>query len=494
MLTTDPASPSSSQNGEPPSGPTAPPSGAEPTPALAEQLKALQFNKPSLNDGGGQGSRLLGTLAAVAVGVGLFLAKDTLFFTADATTVDAVTVESELSAAIVLDTSGFVLAENQVQIDPQVPGVLVELPVAEGDRVEKGALLGRIDDAELMIDVASAEAGVALAAARLAELKAGALPAEIKQAEASLDQARAREALALAELARAEELRDTISKKEYETTRASSLEAKALVRQNEQRLLMLNEGTRAEAIQAAEAEVQRAEAVLIKAKHWVARTRIHAPLAGVVVELKPRVGETIRPEALAGGFCVLADLSKLEIDVEVPERDLQKIQVGQPCRVEPEAFPDRFFAGRVARVLPMANRQRGVVQFRVVIDKPEGLLLPNMNCRVAVLKEGSPVDPDDRLFVPLAAVQLSDRGDYLFVKDGTQARIRPVTVGESTDRGVVITEGLFPGETVLLPDGGLSDGDEIHAVDVTVPEPTVPEPTVSEPTAAATTEDPALAG
>jgi multidrug efflux pump subunit AcrA (membrane-fusion protein) len=121
-----------------------------------------------------------------------------------------VTVQSDLSSAIVLDTSGYLMAQMKVQMLPKIPGTILELHIDEGTKVKKGDLLVQLDAKELVADLAASKASLAQAKARLDELVAGALPDEINQAESLLTQAEARAKFALQDFERAQQLYGTI--------------------------------------------------------------------------------------------------------------------------------------------------------------------------------------------------------------------------------------------------------------------------------------------
>ncbi len=137
----------------------------------------------------------------------------------------------------------------------------------------------------------------------------------------------------------------------------------------------------------------RARATRDRAKYYLDKTKIHAPADA---EGKPRVftvlqknvnpGESIQADFVYTALCTLADLSEMEAEIDVQERDLRQLQKGTPCEVIPDAYPDRVYRGTLSRMQPMVNRQRGVVQVKVAIDSPDEYLLPDMNARVLFFK------------------------------------------------------------------------------------------------------------
>jgi multidrug resistance efflux pump len=90
-----------------------------------------------------------------------------------------------------------------------------------------------------------------------------------------------------------------------------------------------------------------------------------------------------------GAVCDMADLADLEVDLEIPEREISKLKVGQPCRVKADAFPDRTYDGVLDRIMPIANRAKSIVNVRVKVklkdEKPGTYLKPEMGAVVSFL-------------------------------------------------------------------------------------------------------------
>src|SRR4029077_17198649 len=116
-------------------------------------------------------------------------------------------------------------------------------------------------------------------------------------------------------------------------------------------------------------------------------TKIYAPTDGkgtsfTLLERKVAVGESIQADLTYTALCTLADLTQMEAEVEVQERDLAVLKIGAPCEIIPDAYSVRVYQGKVNRKQPIVNRQRGVVQVKITIDHPDEYLLPDMNARV----------------------------------------------------------------------------------------------------------------
>jgi HlyD family secretion protein len=299
---------------------------------------------------------------------------------------------------VLLDLSGFVVPHTKIVVSPQVNGVIARVWIPEeGQRVKTGDLLFEVDDVRYKADYEQAEASLATAEAQLQELENGREPEERACARALYEQAKVQEKLATIEYERAQKLTaNVLGQAEHDRIITNYYDAKAAVKVQKANVDRVEAKTRHEKIDAAKAEVKRAQAARDRAKYYLDKTKISAPADS---EGKPRVftvlqknvnpGESIQADFMYTALCTLADLNEMEAEIEVQERDLHLLHKGMPCEVLPDAYPDRPHRGVLSRMQPLVNRQRGVVQVKVAITDPNGYLLPDMNARVLFLKETS---------------------------------------------------------------------------------------------------------
>jgi multidrug resistance efflux pump len=152
-------------------------------------------------------------------------------------------------------------------------------------------------------------------------------------------------------------------------------------------------GPRIERIEVARAELAQAEAEVLKAEWRLGNCTIRAPISGTILKKNAEEGNIVNPVAFNGSFslCEMADLSDLEVDLNIQERDIARVQVGQKCRVRAEAFPERVYEGYVDRLMPIADRAKGALPVRVKISVPpeeEGVYLrPEMGAIVTFLNQ-----------------------------------------------------------------------------------------------------------
>jgi multidrug resistance efflux pump len=310
--------------------------------------------------------------------------------------------QSTATSDLVLESKGYIIPAKQVLVSPKVSGMLMTLNIAEGQRVAQGDVLAILEDTDYQADYARAVAALEAATQRHKESQ-GYRPEEIDQARAELS-----EAQALLEQYKDDWKRAaTLSEAKALSTEVRDA-AQSRLRGSEQRVrrltlaaALMEKGPRDERKRAAEAEVREAEADLAKAKWRLDNCTIRAPISGTILRKNAEEGNIVNTIAFNGSYslCEMADLSDLEVELYIQERDISKVRPGQKCQIRAEAFPDRVYDGVVARLMPIADRAKGAVPVRVKIDIPreeEGVYLkPEMGAVVAFLAvPPAPPDPD----------------------------------------------------------------------------------------------------
>jgi HlyD family secretion protein len=312
--------------------------------------------------------------------------------------------ESDPSGSVRI--SGHVEA-TEVQVAAEVGGRLIELRVAEGDRVAAGAIVANLDtrDVELQIDRARAERKAADAQVRL--LLAGARPEEIRQAEAQVDSASAEVAGAEAELRAAEvdlerfeallganagsqKQRDD-ARARVEVARARERGARDRVRAARETVARLQSGARPEEVQAAQARVASVDAQLAVLEKMRTDAVVVAPIGGIVTQTLSDAGEMVAPRM---PILVITDMDSAWANLFVPEPFMSIVSLGQALDVVTDAG-DRV-PGTVTFISPQAEftprnvqtadeRSKLVYRIKVAVDNSAG-----------VLKQGMPVDAELR--------------------------------------------------------------------------------------------------
>jgi HlyD family secretion protein len=371
-----------------------------------------------------------------------------------------------------IKANGVVQAVRKTNLSPKEAGRIAQLYVDEGDKVEQGKLLARMESEQFQAQVNQYQAAVAKAAAELAQKRAGTRPEEIGEAQARVATAQANIADAQAQLNRAQDelkrnqflaqqgaisrntLGDFLSK---ERQAQANLEAQtAGLREQRQSLEKLRNGTRKEEIAQAEADLNQAKAQLLYYKTQLENTFIRAPFAGTITRRFAQKGDFVTPTTSASSSdgatsASMAELSSgLEVEAKVPEANMARIKPGQNVEIRADAYPDNVFQGRVRLIAPTAVKEDNVTFIRVKVDLQTGqdLLKPGINVKLTFL--GNQIS--NALVVPLAAIVTKKDGQtgVLVPDKNNKAQFRSVTVGVTSGNQTQILQGASQGERVFI--------------------------------------------
>lgn len=323
--------------------------------------------------------------------------------------------------------SGKITPAVQVDVKSRASGEVAEILVKEGDRVEAGQLLLRLDKTDAERELAQAKVARDRAKADLVSSQASVKVAELekKNNKASQDLADKSASMGLGTA-------DAARTAAHSTNVAG---ANLTLRQAQASASQL-------ALKTAELAVQDAETQL---KH----TDIYAPVAGTILTLAVEKG-TIVSSALtnvSGGSAVLtlADLSDLRIIGAIDEAQISRVAPGQKVDIRVDAYPARVFTGVVDRVSPLGVETSSVVTFDVeikVTDKEASLLRSGMSADVEIVT----VEQADVLLVPLAAIQTKNKRRFVQLANGEE---RPIETGSTDGSQMIVVKGLEEGDTIL---------------------------------------------
>lgn len=321
----------------------------------------------------------------------------------------------------VLNASGYVTARRQATVSSKITGKVVEVLVEEGMKVEKDQVLARLDATQI-------GQALRLAEARLSAARRGTEETEARLKEASLRKKRTRELV--------------------DGGVASAADWDAM--EAEVAVLEARHATQAEQIIGEEREVDIA-------RQNLADTVIRAPFAGVAISKNAQPGEIISPMSAGGGFTrtgisTIVDMSSLEIEVDVNEAYIQRVQAGQKVEATLDAYRDWPIPARVITTIPAADRQKATVTVRIAFDQLDPRILPEMGIKVAFLGEKTASSATARVVrVPRAAVRGTTGQEFAFVvkPDKTLER-RAITLGPGGDDPAEVVAGLTEGERVVV--------------------------------------------
>jgi RND family efflux transporter MFP subunit len=364
----------------------------------------------------------VGAALLIAAGAGWY------FFWPDSRiAVHAVTASSEGSGGASgsgLDASGYVVARRIATLSAKILGKVTEVNFEEGQKVKVGEVVARLDDSNYQ--------------------------AALHQAEASMRQAKV-----------------TMDNTAPIYTRYRALKEQGAISTDaveNQRL----------AYDTARTQYDVATAAVALAQSNLRDTLVRAPFDGVVTVKVAQVGEVVAPSAAGGGstrtgILTIVDMESLEVQVDVSENYIERVQVGAPVVIHLDAFPDWDIPGSVIAIIPTADQAKGTVQVRVAIKAKDARILPQMASRVAFmnLPEKGATETVSRVSVPVGAVIANGKTGTVFVI-GSEDKIekREVALGLKTATAVTILSGITAGDRLAGDNlDKLHDGDRVKVAE-----------------------------
>ena len=378
--------------------------------------------------------------------------------TANATTTPAV-VDVTTAAAIKRDlprffeATGSLAGDQQTDVAPQTAGKVVAVGVDIGSFVRRGQMLVKLDDAELKlrVDQAAAQLEQTKAAVRQAEEKIGLRSGQAFDPNRVAEVAAAKVALDLAQknLVRADKLIESgdVSRSFYDDQRARRDQLKeqydvalAQARQNYA------------AVDVARTNVANAQAALGLARKSLSYSIIPAPIDGFVAERTADLGEYVSPQQKVA---TIVRTNPLRIRIDIPEQAIPEVKVGQSVSVTTSAWPDKSFAGRVARIAPNVSATSRTLNVEAEIDNSGGALKPGQFATVKILQER----PEPAVLIPARAVVSEAGVNRVFVIKNGHAEQRLVQTGQKEGDLIEVKTGVAADEQVATSGlERLSDG------------------------------------
>ena len=381
---------------------------------------------------------------------------------------------SQITLTETVSATGKVQPEIEVKISSEVSGEIIELPIKEGQPIKKGDLLVRINP-DLY------ESGVSRSAAALSTAKAG-----LSQAEAQLKEAKAN----------------------YD--RNQSLFNKGVISKSEWDKIVSAYEVAVASKQSAYFNVQSAGATVSEARDNLNRTTIYSPVDGTISKLDAELGERVVGTQQMAGTEILrvANLNNMEVEVDVNENDIVKVEIGDEAKIEVDAYLKREFKGVVTSISNSASSELTadqVTNFKVKVrilkesyedmtkGKPSNYspFRPGMTATVEIITDRK----ENIMAVPISAVviktdttsakkdviqelerkekeqktgKLDERFECVFVNEGGKAVLRPITTGIQDDTNIEVVKGLEKGEEVItgpytLVSKELNAGDKVKS-------------------------------
>ena len=397
-------------------------------------LASLRIDRTS-RDGRGPGWWFWVSLLVIGVaaaGAGWFYLAGPAVKTVSAATVVERTASPQ--GATVLNASGYVTARRRATVSSKITGKVVEIRVEEGMRVREGQVLARLDDS-------IARANLQLDEAQLSADRQSIAESDVRLGEAMLTLERRRRLVA----------EGVMGKADLDAAQAEvdSLRAR-IAAQQEQAIV----SDRQVALRRAELE----------------DTIIRAPFSGVAISKDAQPGEMVSPVSAGGGFTrtgisTIVDMSSLEIEVDVNESYINRVEDGQSVTATLDAYPDWRIPAKVITTVPTADRQKATVLVRIGFVELDPRILPDMGVKVAFLQAAAAPADDEvtvRLVIPKSAPRSTTGSPVVYVIKDDHVERRAISLGAIDGDVVEVISGLTAGERIVTdgpPD--LADGDRV---------------------------------
>jgi len=400
-----------------------------------ESLEGLRIDRQE-RGGAGSGRWIWLALVTVVVAGAAIAAFFLLGSRPVAVRTQAVVAAPGNEPGAVLNASGYVTARRRATVSSKVTGKVVQVSVEEGLAVKEGQPLARLDDAMARTALSLAESQAVSARKSLAEIEA-----RLRLAEMTLERSRRLVAEGVSGQA---DLDAALAD-------ADSLRA---------RLELARQETEVAARQVALRRIELEDTV------------IRAPFSGIAISKDAQPGEMISPVSAGGGFtrtgiCTIVDMTSLEIEVDVNEGYINRVEPGQKVSATLDAYPDWRIPAQVLTTIPSADRQKATVKVRIAFESLDPRILPDMGVKVAFLgpEESTAAVPKRRYVLPTSAVRRQGEKDVVFVVRGDRAEQRAVQIGGTLTDGIEVLAGLAEGERVIVEGPlDLADGTRVKAV------------------------------
>src|SRR5664280_770856 len=335
----------------------------------------------------------------------------------------------------VLNASGYVTARREATVSSKVTGKVTEVLVEEGMKVKEGQVLARLDDTNVKASLLLARAQLASATAMMAETRV-----RLKEAGQELQRQ--------TDLTKGQ----VATKADYDHAEAAALAFRARLEQQQ-------------------ADVEVASRTVEIWQQQLDDTVIRAPFAGIATSKNAQPGEMISPISAGGGFtrtgiCTVVDMDSLEIEIDVNESYINRVEPGQAVEGTLDAYPEWKIPCHVIAIIPTADREKSTVRVRVGFDKLDPRILPEMSVKVGFRGTGEMgVAAGRSVLVPQAAIRQQDGRDVvLVIRDGRVER-RAVSVVNTQAGESEIGAGLSGGDRVVVEGpAGLADGAAVKEI------------------------------
>jgi RND family efflux transporter MFP subunit len=324
--------------------------------------------------------------------------------TIEVTTTTA-TIQSSSQSNAFLTASGYVVAQRKAAVASKGMGRLVYLGVVEGDKVFTNQIIARLEDSDIKAQLEQAEANLKL------------VESELIDAENNYN--------------RQKQLLQTGSTSQMQVEAAEYRYKRVL------------------------ASIEVAKAQILSVQVALENTLIRAPFNGTVLTKNADVGEVVAP--LGAGInakaavVTIADMNSLQVEADVSESNIEKIEVGQNCQITLDAYPEKNYKGYVAKIVPTADRGKATVMVKIGFKEYDKKVLPEMSAKVLFMKNDSKEVENEKpvLVIPKSALAIRNGNKVVYKVFDDKAIEVPVQTGKEFDSYIEIKSGLENGDKII---------------------------------------------
>lgn len=320
------------------------------------------------------------------------------------------------------------VAERQVVVKTEVSGVIKKIYVREGQHVQTNDLLVEIDETPYRLALQQREASRLRTLSELFLEQRFSEPPQPLSPETKEKIQRAREAY---EKAASLLGKGIISLQEYERAK------------REYEILLLETGEIRQEVMAAAKGLTQAEIDVEMARLQLEKTRVRAPFAGVITNIKVSPQETV--EAGRELF-TLVDMNSIKVVARVLESEIGRVKPGQDVEVKFVAYPEQKFQAEVAAISPLINPEDKTCLVHITVPNPQEAIKPGMHAEVEI----AAIVLKDRLLVPQSAVLVRGGRKLVFVVEEGLAKWRYIEAGAENESFVEVLDGVKEGEQVII--------------------------------------------
>lgn len=362
-------------------------------------------------------------------------------------------VRSDLVQTVV--ASGRIMTPQRVSVGAEITGRVARIPVQEGQNVSRGDVLIELNDKDERAAVAQAQAAVAQAEAKVRQLREVGLPA----AEQGLVQAQANATQARQQYDRSKDLKAKgfVSQSALDDAQRNLDVAESQLRAA--RLQVQSNSPAGSDYAMAQTALEQARGSLGVAQAKLDQTVIRAPVDGTLIARSVEPGNVAQP---GKDLMVLAPAGETQVVVQIDEKNLAQLKLGQRALGSADAYPRERFAAELVYINPGIDALRGSVEVKLRVPKPPDYLRQDMTVSVDIEVARSAAT----VVVPADAVRDANSAQpWVLAVDGWQARRRAVKLGLKGDGRIEVLEGVAPGDRLIsAADGMVRDGQRVRAI------------------------------